>query len=100
MLTYKQILNNGCDNMLYKNLEKIIFEFKGLNEKSKFVLKLGLVLFCLLFAAGNITFLVNNIYWNGDPYNQFISNTITKTSFTILAEFVIGSLVMDFISKK
>ncbi|MCR4437032.1 MAG: hypothetical protein QHH06_02350 [Clostridiales bacterium] len=85
---------------LNKNIEKIFSEFGKINGLAKSIVKYGSIAFLLLFAAGTIFLLINHFQQNFDSYFDFTAKALIKNSFIILAEAVIGGLLMDYILKK
>jgi hypothetical protein len=80
-----------------KNLEKIQSAFSKLDKNTKRVLKAGTILALVVLAAGTLLLLLNHTAFNYDPYIEYVSNSVIKASFTILAEVIIGSLLLDFV---
>ncbi|MCX7749759.1 MAG: hypothetical protein N2645_23150 [Clostridia bacterium] len=81
-----------------KNVQKILTELGQLNKLSKAILKYGFRVFISLLVIGTVIFIFNQTKQNPDL--QIISTGLIKYSFTILAEGVIGALVMDYVFKK
>lgn len=84
-------------NTLRKRLEKIIDELNKLNKTTKKVLKIGIVCFLALFAAGTMLIAVNHTFLGFDRYIEFYGQSIVKSAFTVLAEITIGSLIIDYV---
>jgi len=82
------------------SIEKILLEFTKLNKLSKGLIKYGSQIFLALFALGTLLVALNRITFDYDLYFEFVATTIIKHSFTILAEVVIGGLLIDFLFKK
>ncbi|MGI6778648.1 MAG: hypothetical protein ACOX7R_11775 [Acetivibrionales bacterium] len=85
---------------LAKKIEKV---FSALNNIDKFprkIIKYGSHAFLMLFATGTAMVVYNRTVLGYDPYFEFVSMSLVKTSFTILAEAVIGGLLIDFIFNK
>lgn len=82
---------------LSKNIQKIFTAFGNLNVNTKKFIKIGLRIFIALFAIGTIFLGVSHYVFHFDSYFSFIANSIVKSSFTILAEVIIGCLLVDYI---
>jgi hypothetical protein len=83
-----------------KNIEKIYTAFNKMDKLPKALIKYGCYVFLALFLIGNIMVLFNNTVLSYDSYFDLVSKSIVKTSFSVVAEVIIGALVMDFIFKK
>ncbi|MDQ2087233.1 hypothetical protein RBH29_12425 [Herbivorax sp. ANBcel31] len=83
-----------------KNIKKIAQEFNKINKYSKAIIKYGTQISLGLLLAGTLIIVLNNRLI---PYNsnlRFIGTQITRNSFIILAQVIIGGLLMDYISKR
>lgn len=85
---------------LTKGIERIFTSFDSLNSLTKTMIKYGIQTFFALFALGVFLVAYTHTSLNGDSYFEFIATSIVKSSFTILAEVIIGGLIIDFIFKK
>jgi len=85
---------------LIKNLEKIFAEFSKLSIRSKQILKYGVCVFLVLFALGTLLVVINHSFLGFDSNFDLIATTVVRSSFIILAEIVIGALLMDYFFKK
>jgi hypothetical protein len=83
-----------------KNIEKIAKEFNNINSFSKSLIKYGTKISLLLLVLGTLTIILNKTVLNYDDYIEFIGITVIKNSSVILAEVIIGGLLIDFITKK
>ncbi len=83
-----------------KGFEKIFCELNKLNAFTKTVIKHGAQIFLALLALGTLLIVYNHTVHGLDSYFEFISTSIIKSSFVILAEVVIGGLLIDYIFKK
>jgi hypothetical protein len=90
----------GMQFNLSKGFEKIFSEFSKLGSLPKGIIKYGTQAFLVLFFIGTFLVVYNRIQVNFDPYFEFVATSMVKQSFTVLAEVVIGALVIDFIFKK
>lgn len=97
----KGVRFNMVKNMS-ENLRKIKDAFSELHEKTKKFMMIGVRISLILLAIGTILVGVNVYVLNHDAYFSFIANSIVKSSISILAEIVIGCLLIDlaFKSKK
>lgn len=83
-----------------KNIEKIFRELDSIGQVPKNIIKYGAVFFLMLLAAGTGLIVLNRHIFNLDPYVDFLGLSIVKTSFTVIAEIIVGSLLIDFLSQK
>ncbi|NLC67294.1 MAG: hypothetical protein GX754_00585 [Clostridiaceae bacterium] len=84
-------------SVLNKSLKKIITELRKLNNHTKVAIKVGINIFLAFFSLGAVLILVNRTFYGIDSYIEFIAVSIIKASFTILAEIIIGCLLVDYI---
>lgn len=82
---------------LKTRLERIIDKFTQLPLMPKRLFKLGFILFIVIFAAGTFFALGNRFIFSYNPDYEYIGSQLVKNSFTVLAEFVVGAVVMDFV---
>jgi hypothetical protein len=85
---------------LTKNIEKIICEFNNLGKYTKTILKAGSIVSFILLILGALLVILNHFFLNKDLFFELVARTLVKNSFTILAEAIIGSLVLDYLFKK
>jgi hypothetical protein len=83
-----------------KGLDKIYSAFGDIGTCSKLLIKYGFRIFLLFFFLGAFLVIYNRQIVIYDSYFELIATSIVKSSFTILAEMVIGALVIDYIFKK
>lgn len=83
-----------------KGIERIFTSFDSLNSLTKTMLKYGTQAFLALFALGALLVAYNHTSLNFDSYFEFIATSMVKSSFIILAEVIIGGLLIDFMFKK
>lgn len=81
-------------------IEKIFTSFNKIDKLPKAIIKYGTQAFLLLFAVGTLLVVLNRTMFNFDYYREFIATSVVKASFTILAEAVIGGLIIDYVFKK
>lgn len=77
----------------------IINKLKCLNNFSKKLIKYGILSFICILASGLSVYIhaiITNSFKVWDP----IGTLLVKNSFVILAEFIIGSLAIDYIIGK
>lgn len=82
---------------LKSSLERIIEKFTELKTIPRKLVKIGFFLFLAIFAIGTVIAVVNRYFIAYNPYFDYIANELVKTSFNVLAEFVVGGIVMDFV---
>ncbi|MDD4494809.1 MAG: hypothetical protein PHV32_10790 [Eubacteriales bacterium] len=81
-------------------IAKIVDAFTGLHTRTKKFIVYGIRMFLILFSAGAALLLANGTVFDFSLYIRDISLLIIKNSFTILAEAVIGCLLIDHIFEK
>lgn len=85
---------------LTKNIKKIKNALNKVKKLPKKIMKYGFIAFLVLFAIGAAMVILNRTRIDFDPYIEFSATTLIKNSFIILAESIIGGLLIDFIFKK
>lgn len=85
---------------LSKGFQRIFSEFSKLGSLPKGIIKYGTQAFLALFFIGTVLVVYNRMQVNFDAYFEFVATSLIKQSFTVLAEVIIGALVIDFIFKK
>ncbi|NSW89984.1 MAG: hypothetical protein HPY74_04735 [Firmicutes bacterium] len=90
----------GIKTAINKNIKKIVTELSKLNNHTKTAIKWGINIFLVFFALGTLLVVLNRIVFNYGSYIEFIATSIIKASFTILAEIIIGSLLVDYVFNK
>ena len=85
---------------LTRNIEKIFTELGKLSKFTKAIIKYGSQAFLALLTLGAVLVALNHSVFNYNFYTELIATTIVKSSFTILAEVIIGALLIDFALKK
>jgi len=83
-----------------KSLEKIFSSLDNVNRFSKALIKYGTLIFILVFAVGCVLAVLNLTVLDFNVYRDFVAKSIVKTSFTLLAEAVIGGLIIDYVINK
>jgi hypothetical protein len=83
-----------------KKVEKIINRFKNIGKLPTAIIKYGSVISLILFAAGTALFVYNKTGTDYTMYKEFVSMSIVECSFTLLAEAIIGGLLIDFVLGK
>lgn len=79
-------------------IEKITTEIGKIGKVPKNVIKYGSIVSLLLFIGAGIVFAYNN-YFLGDYTLMCNMILLMKSSMTIFAEFIIGGLIIDHLSK-
>jgi len=87
-------------NNINRTMEILQREFLKLNKTTVKFIRIGINIFLSLFASGTLLLVLNRFIFNHDPYKEFIGTSIIISSFTILAEVVIGCLLIDSAFKK
>ncbi|MCX7920686.1 MAG: hypothetical protein N3B21_01475 [Clostridia bacterium] len=81
-------------------IAKIFTAFSKVHKYPKAIIKYGVQAFLALFLVGTLLFVFNTTKSYYDLYAEFIATSIIKSSFIILAEIVIGALLLDYLFKK
>lgn len=85
---------------LPENIRKIQKAFGNMDKLPKALIKYGCYAVFIIYTIGVVLILLNNTVLPYNPYYDFISKSIVKTSFTLFAEAIIGGLIMDFVFKR
>ena len=64
------------------------------------IIKAGAIISFVLLILGALLIISNYFFLNQDSFLELIARTLVKNSFTILAEAVIGGLILDYLFKK
>ncbi|MCX8130222.1 MAG: hypothetical protein N3I35_09005 [Clostridia bacterium] len=83
-----------------KGIQKIFTEFYRLNSFTKTVIKRGTQLCLLLLTLGTVMIFLNRVHFSYDSYYEFIATSVIKNSFIILAEVIVGGLLIDYVFNK
>lgn len=83
-----------------KKIEMIAKELDNVNSFSKTLIKRGTQVSLLLLVLGTLIILLNQTVLSYDDYVTFVGTSIIKNSFIILAEVIIGGLLIDYLTKK
>lgn len=83
-----------------KNIKKIVQEFDKMNKYSKAIIKHGVQISLGLLFTGTVVLISNNRLFPYDSYLRFIGIEITKNSFVILAQAIIGGLLLDYVDRR
>lgn len=98
------ILGKGVCEVMQSNIAKkikmIFLAFQKIQKLPKLIIKYGSHVFFALFALGTFLVAHNVIAQKFDPYIEFLGLSIVRTSFIILAEVIIGGLLIDYAIKK
>jgi len=86
-------------SLAYK-VEKIKSAFNRMHKFPRTLIKLGTYIFLAIFIIGAVLVILNNTLLPYNSYFDMVSKELVRTSFIIAAEFVIGSIVMDYVSKR
>jgi hypothetical protein len=85
---------------LSKKIEKIFTAFDKIEKFPRAIIKYGVIVFLVIFGLSTGLVVFNHTVNNLDPYIEFVALYLVKTSFIILAEAVIGGLIIDYVFKK
>lgn len=83
-----------------KSIRKIYSAFLRIDNMPKKTIKYGLWIFLAILSIGTLFMFYNRVVLKYDPYYEFIATEIIKASFVVLAEFLIGGLIFDYIAKR
>ncbi len=81
-------------------IKKILIAFNSIHKFPMALIKCGTYAFLTVFTIGCILVMLNNTVLPYSTFSDMASKEIVRTSFILLAEAVIGGLIMDFVSKK
>ncbi len=79
------------------SFKKIFSELSKVSPSAKKVIKIGAILCLGLLVLGGALIVVSRYSRGYDSYMEFLAGSIIKSSFTILAEVIIGSLIVDYV---
>jgi hypothetical protein len=82
-----------------KKLSRLISTLDNMNAFPKAIIKYGTRISLALLLAGSIIILFNH-FTGYDAFKSFVGTSIIKNSFSLLAEVIIGGLLIDFVFKK
>lgn len=85
---------------MQKNIEKIAKEFGKVNNFSKSLIKYGTQAALSILTIGTTIYISNHTVLNYDFYTDYVSTLLIKNSFVLLAEIVIGGLLIDYFTRK
>lgn len=85
---------------ILKNIKKMFNAFEKIDSHTIRTIKLGANISLLLLIAGMVLLIANRAVLNFDTYLEFVTLNIIKSSFTILAEIIIGGLLVDYVFNK
>ncbi len=91
---------NNSKKVSSERIEKIFEEFKNVNSFSKSLIKYGSLVALSQLLLGTILLVLNQNVLDFDSYTKFIGTSIVKNSIVLLAEFIIGGLVIDYFTKR
>lgn len=91
---------NNSKKITSDKIEKIFEEFKKVNNFSKSLIKYGANAALILLSLGMLVLILNQTIFDYSSYTKFIATMIVKNSIVLLAEFIIGGLVIDYFVKK
>lgn len=91
---------NNSKKVASDKIEKIFEEFKKINNFSKSLIKYGAQAALVILSLGVLILILNQTVLDYDSYTKFVGTLIVKNSIVLLAEFIIGGLVIDYFIKK
>lgn len=83
-----------------KKIKKIFSELEKLDKFPRTLIFFGAKAAILLLLIGTLIFVSNHTKDVPCSKTEVISTNIITSSFTILAEFIIGGLVIDYVLKR
>lgn len=84
--------------MRHQIMNKIIKEIGNLSKLPKSIIKYGCIFTLILFFCAAIVYIINNNYFF-DNILMYNCIDMMKASTTILAEVIIGALIIDYVIK-
>ncbi len=91
---------NNSKKVASDKIEKIFEEFKKINKFSKLLIKYGTNAALILLSFGMLTLIFNQTALDYNSYTNFVATMLIKNSIILLAEFIIGGLIIDYFVKK
>jgi uncharacterized membrane protein len=82
-----------------EKIKKIFMSFVKLNKITKNIIKYGTLISLALIVLGTILIYVNRS-GHFDVNLDFAATSLVKVSFTLMAEAIIGGILVDYISCK
>ena len=83
-----------------KKIEKIFSSFVKLNKITKLIIKYGTLISVALLIIGTFMILINRYGSTFDVNLDFAATSLVKASFTLMAEAIIGGILVDYIAGK
>lgn len=83
-----------------KHINRIIATFSNMKKISKFAIKFGAIFSAVLFSIGTLMLAYSRFILNYDFYTEFIAVNFIKKSVSVLAQFIIGALIFDYVFKQ
>ena len=80
-----------------KKLVYIMDKLNNINKNSKKIIKIGFIVFIALLISGLIAMCVDFLTIGYNPLCEQIYKGLIGNSFVLLAEFIIGGLVIDYV---
>jgi len=78
-------------------MRKIFKEITRLNEVTKKMITVGIFFSLVTLFAGTLLICINGTIIPYDPYVGYIAPLIASKSFPILAEVIIGCIIIDYL---
>ncbi|MEN2776073.1 hypothetical protein [Acetivibrio clariflavus] len=90
---------NKIKKIAYDKIMKILEEFKKINSFSMALIKYGTLAALILLSLGISVLILNQTVLDYNSYTKFVATMIIKNSIVLMAEFIIGGLVIDYFVK-
>ena len=83
-----------------KKVEKFCLALDKVSSFPRAIIKYGTQAALALLCTGCLIILINYYKTDYNPYMVFVGTAVIENSFIILAEVIIGGLLIDFFLKK
>jgi len=90
---------NNLKKVASDKIEKISKELKKINNFSKALITYGTLAALIILSLGIIVLILNQTVLDYSSYTKFIATMVIKNSIVLMAEFIIGGLVIDYFIK-
>ncbi|AEV68717.1 hypothetical protein [Acetivibrio clariflavus] len=90
---------NKIKKIAYDKIMKIFEEFRKINSFSMALIKYGTFAALILLSLGISVLILNQTVLDYNSYTKFVATMIIKNSIVLMAEFIIGGLVIDYFVK-
>lgn len=83
-----------------KKFKELLCRLNGMNKHARFIIRFGAHFSIALLAVGAVTFVYNRTAIHDNSLLELISTNLIIYSFSVLAEFIIAGVILDYLTKK